>query len=100
MSLESRLRHFQAVSQEVVGNMKCHYHPRARAFTVCSVCGISLCRKCMIEDRDKVFCDSCYAEDHDDDDRLGHDGRDVDSEDYIDLELMDVLDTDDDDGLF
>ena len=54
----------------------------------------------MIEDRDKVFCDSCYAEDHDDDDRLGHDGRDVDSEDYIDLELMDVLDTDDDDGLF
>ena len=78
--------------------MKCHYHPRARAFTVCSVCGISLCRKCMIEDRDKAYCDSCYAEDHDD--SIEHDEGHADSEDYIDLELMDVLDTDDDDGLF
>jgi hypothetical protein len=69
--------------------MNCHYHPRSKAFTVCSACGISLCRKCMIEDMDKVYCDSCYAN-----------GDGDDSEDYVDLELMDVLDTDDDDGLF
>jgi hypothetical protein len=81
--------------------MKCHYHPRAKAFTVCSVCGVNLCRKCMIEDMDKVFCDSCYEQDGDDDgDGLEHDERRIGSEDYIDLELMDVLDTDDDDGLF
>jgi hypothetical protein len=79
--------------------MKCHYHPRANAFTACSACGVSLCRKCMIEDGDNVYCDSCYAHGQDDDD-LEHDERDMDSEDYMDLELIDVLDTDDDDGIF
>ncbi len=101
MSCESRLRLFRAVFQEVVGNMKCHFHPRAKAFTVCSACGISLCRQCMIEDGDKVFCGACHVDGHSDDgDSPGHDERHVDSEDYIDLELMDVLDTDDDEGLF
>ena len=99
LDFERGLRLSEAALQEVMGKMKCHYHPRANAFTVCSACGVSLCRKCMIEDRDKVYCDSCYAHGHDDD-RLAHDERSGDSEDYIDLELMDVLDTDDDEGLF
>ena len=80
--------------------MKCHYHPRANAFTVCSACGVNLCRKCMIEDGDNVFCEACYAQgDHDEDEDLDDDERHLESEDYIDLELMDVLDTDDDDGV-
>jgi hypothetical protein len=52
-----------------------------------------------MEDRDKIYCDSCYAHGHHDDE-LEHDERHIESEDYIDLELMDVLDADDDDGLF
>ncbi|MGD9402578.1 MAG: hypothetical protein PVF95_09965 [bacterium] len=80
--------------------MKCHYHPRANAFAVCSACGISLCRKCMIEDGDRIYCESCYAQGHHDDEDDFDDERQVESEDLIDLELMDVLDTDDDDGLF
>lgn len=92
------MRLSQAAFEEVVGNMKCHYHPRVNAFTVCLVCGVGLCSKCMIEDGGKVYCDSCYA--HGQDDSLAQDERPGDSEDYIDLELMDVLDTDDDEGLF
>jgi len=81
--------------------VKCHYHPRAKAFAVCAVCGVGLCRKCMIEDRGRFYCDSCYANDEaDGDDDLEHPEKDGDSEDYIDLELIDALDTDDDDGLF
>jgi hypothetical protein len=82
--------------------MKCHYHPRARALSVCSACGVALCRKCMIEDGDKIFCDSCYADGAQDDDvdDLEHAERHLEDEDYVDLELMDVLDSDDDDRLF
>lgn len=81
--------------------MKCHYHPRAKAFAICSACGVGLCRKCMIEDGDKVFCDACYANGAQDDvDDLESAEEDLESEDYIDLELMDVLDADDDDGVF
>lgn len=81
--------------------MKCHYHPRARAFAVCAACGVGLCRKCIIEDKDKVYCDSCYANGaQDDDEDFEHADRDGESEEYIDLELMDVLDADDDDGPF
>lgn len=81
--------------------MKCHYHPRAKAFAVCSVCGIGLCRKCMMEDRDRIYCESCYANGHhEDEDDFEHEERHIESEDLIDLELMDVLDTDDDEGLF
>jgi hypothetical protein len=92
------------VFQEVTGSMKCHYHPRAKAFAVCSVCGVGLCRKCMIEDGDDIYCYSCYADGaNDDSDDFEHAERRMESEedeDYIDLELMDVLDTDEDDGLF
>jgi len=82
--------------------LKCQYHPRADATAVCSVCGISLCSRCVIEDRGRTCCDGCYASEQMEDD--GGDAAHVqeleDSEDYIDLELMDILDTDDDDGLF
>jgi hypothetical protein len=82
--------------------MKCHYHPRARALSVCSACGVGLCRKCIIEDGDKIFCDSCYADGAQDDDAedLEHAERHLEDEDYVDLELMDVLDSEDDDRLF
>jgi len=93
------LRPPEAALQEVVGNMKCHDHPSAEAVTVCSACGVSLCRKCTVEDGGKAYCDSCYTRAHNDE-SLEHDERHGDSEDYIDLELMDVLDTDDDEGLF
>ncbi len=79
--------------------MKCHYHPRANAVAMCSACGVGLCRRCMIEDGDKVFCESCYSHGLGEED-LERDEDHIESEDYIDLELMDVLDTDDDDGLF
>jgi hypothetical protein len=82
--------------------MRCHYHPRAKAIAVCSSCGIGLCRKCMIEDMDKIYCESCYADGRQDDDGddLDRAERNLEDDDYVDLELMDVLDTDDDDGLF
>lgn len=82
--------------------MKCHYHPRANAVAMCSVCSIPLCKRCMIEDRGHIYCDGCYASEEIDDESedLVHAERGGDSEDYIDVELMDMLDTDDDDGLF
>jgi hypothetical protein len=69
---------------------------------VCSVCGISLCSRCVIEDRGRTYCDGCYASEEIDGegDDTTHAEELEDSEDYIDLELMDILDTDDDDGLF
>ncbi len=82
--------------------MKCQYHPRANATAVCSVCGIALCNRCVIEDRGRNYCDGCYASEQLEDDGRGavHAEELEDSEDYIDLELMDILDTEDDDGLF
>ena len=82
--------------------MKCKFHPRADAIAVCSVCGIGLCARCVIEDCGRVYCDGCYASENLEDD-VGKTtpAEDLEeSEDYIDLELMDILDTDDDDGLF
>jgi hypothetical protein len=56
----------------------------------------------MIDDQGRVFCDNCYASEDADHEstELVHAGETADSEDYVDLELMDLLDTDDDDGLF
>ena len=78
--------------------MKCQYHPRANATAVCAVCGVALCSRCVIEDRGRVYCDGCYASE-----QMEEGGGDAahaeeleDSEDYIDLELMDILDSDDD----
>jgi hypothetical protein len=81
--------------------LKCEYHPRANATSVCSVCGIPLCKRCAIEDRGQIYCDGCYASEGigDDEERIVRAGEVEDSEDYIDLELMDILDTEDD-GLF
>jgi hypothetical protein len=66
------------------------------------VCGIPLCSNCAIEDRGGSYCDSCYAERDADQDAGDPDraGEMADSEDYIDLEMMDLMDTDEDDGLF
>ena len=72
--------------------MKCHLHPRSGATAVCSACGLSLCRQCQVEDGGRIYCDNCYA--------AGETEHENASEDLIDLELMDMLDTDDDDGLF
>ena len=82
--------------------MKCHFHPRAGAIALCSVCGLSLCKRCLIEDRGHVYCDNCYASEEADHEgaELVHAEQAAESEDYVDLELMDLLDTDDDDGLF
>jgi len=82
--------------------LKCHFHPRAGAVAICSVCSAALCKRCMIDDGGRVFCDGCYAahEDHDDHENVVHAERAIESEDYVDMELMDMLDTDDDDGLF
>jgi hypothetical protein len=81
--------------------MKCKYHPRSDSVGVCSVCGIPLCKRCIIYDRGAAYCDGCYASEE------GEDGADAvhaeelaESDDYIDIELMDLLDTDDDEGLF
>ena len=80
--------------------MKCQYHPRANAVGVCSVCGIALCKRCIIHDRGTAYCDGCYAsEDDEDSAHLVHAEELAESEDYVDIELMDLLDTDVDDGL-
>jgi hypothetical protein len=76
----------------------CQFHPRSKAIAVCSVCGIGLCGRCVIEDRGNIYCDGCYAAS--DTDELVHAEHTVESDDYIDLELMDLIDSDDDDGLF
>jgi hypothetical protein len=49
-----------------------------------------------------MYCDRCYAsEDLEDEDRHAAEAEGLEeSEEYIDLELMDVLDTEDDAGLF
>ena len=82
--------------------MKCHFHPCSNATAVCSACGLSLCRKCQIEDGGRVYCDSCHAagETEHENAPTVHAQEALESEDLIDLELMDMLDTDDDDGLF
>jgi hypothetical protein len=82
--------------------LKCEYHPRVKARYICSVCGIGLCDRCAIEDRGRVYCDGCYASEGGeiDDTRVAGAEEIEDSEDYIDMELMDILDTEDDDGLF
>ena len=82
--------------------MKCHRHPRANAVAECSVCGVCLCKRCSIEDRGAIFCDNCYASGEGDDEtkRAEREAEILEDEDYIDLELMDLLDTDDDQGLF
>jgi hypothetical protein len=55
----------------------------------------------MIQDKGSVYCDSCYAAHEEDrDGELVHAEQTVESDDYIDLELMDILDADDDEGLF
>jgi hypothetical protein len=80
-----------------VNLVKCHYHPRANATTECSICGVALCRRCAIEDRGSVYCDGCYAAGDDEAKDLTR--EELEHEDYIDLELMDLLDTEDDAGL-
>ena len=80
--------------------MKCHFHPRSKATAVCSACGLSLCRQCQIEDGGHIYCDNCYAAGETDHASAAHVHDAAESEDLIDLELMDMLDTDDDDGLF
>ena len=81
--------------------MKCHHHPRANAVAECSVCGVALCKRCSIEDRGAIFCDSCYAAGESDEEskRAEREAEILEDEDYIDLELMDLLDTEDDEGL-
>jgi hypothetical protein len=55
----------------------------------------------MIEDMGRVYCDHCYAnEDNDRDAQLVTAEHELENEDYVDMELMDLLDSDDDDGLF
>jgi hypothetical protein len=89
------------MSWEGVRHLRCHYHPRSTATAECSVCGVGLCRKCAIQDRGAVFCDSCYASAEGDEEArpVSHEESEVENEDYIDLELMDLLDTEDDEGL-
>ena len=79
-------------------SVKCHYHPRASATAECSVCGVALCTRCAIEDRGTVYCDGCYASVDDEAKEAGR--EELGEEDYIDLELMDLMDTEDDAGLF
>jgi len=61
-----------------------------------------LCRRCAILDRGGTYCDSCYAsaQGGDENRALDHEEQELEDEDYIDLELMDLLDTEDDEGLF
>ena len=68
--------------------MKCRYHPRAEATAVCSVCGIPLCNRCVIEDRGQTYCDGCYASDETENEGADavHAAELEDSEDYIDIE--------------
>jgi hypothetical protein len=81
--------------------LKCEYHPRTEAKYVCSVCGIGLCERCAIEDCGRIYCDACYASAGIDDDRhLDRADEAENSDDYMDMELMDILDTEDDEGLF
>jgi len=80
---------------EGVGNVKCHFHPKVDADAICSVCGVPLCKICQIEDGE-IYCEDCYAEQQ----QLEERREDLESEDYIDMELMDLLDTEDDPGLF
>jgi len=82
--------------------VKCHFHPRSNATAVCSACGLSLCRQCQVEAGGHVYCDNCYAagETEHENAEAVHAQEALESEDLIDLELMDMLDTDDDDGLF
>lgn len=81
--------------------MKCHYHPRANAIAVCSVCTVPLCKRCKIEDKGTIYCDGCYAEAEDEENlQLVQAEQGLDSDDIVDLEMMDLLDTEDDDGLF
>ena len=55
----------------------------------------------MIEDGGNVYCDGCYASSGvDDGDDLVRVEQAADSDDYVDIELMDLLDGDDDEGLF
>ena len=81
--------------------MKCHYHARIKAVAVCSVCGVPLCKRCVIEDRGEVYCDGCYANEElgDEHDDLAHAEHALNSDDYAELELIDLVDSDDDDGL-
>ena len=80
--------------------MKCHFHPRSKATAICWTCGLSLCRQCQIEDSGHIYCDNCYAAGETDREHASEADDTLESEDLIDLELMDMLDTDDDDGLF
>lgn len=81
--------------------MKCHYHQRANAIAICSVCSRPLCKRCTIEDMGRAYCDNCYAnEDSDSEAQLVTAEHELEDEDYVDVEMMDLLDTDDDEGLF
>jgi uncharacterized Zn finger protein (UPF0148 family) len=81
--------------------VKCRFHPRTKARAICSKCGAGLCGQCLIEDKGHVYCDNCFTSG---DRRHGtaeaDEAQEMESEDLIDLELMDMLDTDEDDGLF
>lgn len=79
--------------------MKCHNHPRTLSTAECCVCGVALCKKCAIEDRGNFYCDGCYAAGDDQEEAKALAQEELEHEDYIDLELMDLLDTDEDAGL-
>jgi hypothetical protein len=88
-------------SKEGVVPVKCHFHTRSKATAACSACGIGLCKQCQIEDGGHIYCDNCYAAGETEHENAADNADDdLESEDLIDLELMDMLDTDDDDGLF
>ncbi len=71
--------------------LNCHFHPKAKAVGFCSVCGLPLCKKCIIEDGE-IYCEDCYA--------TREEAEEAEDDAYIDMELMDLLDTEDDEGLF
>jgi hypothetical protein len=51
----------------------------------------------MIEDKGHVYCDDCYT--NQGNEELVHAEQALESDDYMELEMMELLDGDDDDGL-
>jgi hypothetical protein len=54
----------------------------------------------MIDDMGRIYCDNCYGDEEHREAQLVAAEHETDNEDYVDMELMDLLDTDDDDGVF
>ncbi|MGQ9603388.1 MAG: hypothetical protein ACUVUU_04170 [bacterium] len=80
--------------------MRCHYHPKAKAVDYCSICGLPLCRECVVQDDSGVYCEECYAaREHEE---VTHEEIDMVDEDgeYTDFELTDLIDSEDEEQLF